>query len=166
MERRSWLLETLLFSTLFPSFQTEVKRKPKNTQFDKVEQKVNLLRRGCEHHHKQWPLGFGRGTRGRRRVSIANPSCQDPILPKSPFPHNATNLFPEALRLRWWSFKKFRRHICPERKKWMVEKGEEGGCWGEEESWSEWKVEKRETFHGSRCCNVCYVLLVMAVSYV
>lgn len=118
----------------FPRSKQRLKENQRILNMLKYNKKVNLLRRGCEHHHKQWPLGFGRGTRGRRRVSIANPSCQDPILPKSPFPHNATNLFPEALRLRWWSFKKFRRHICPERKKWMVEKGEEGGCWGEEES--------------------------------
>jgi len=25
--------------------------------------------------------------------------------------------------------------------------------------------EIKETFHGSHCCNVCYVLLLMAVSY-
>lgn len=118
----------------FPRSKQRLKENQRILNMLKYNKKVNLLRRGCEHRHKQWHLGFCCGTRGRQRVSIANPSCQDPILPKSPFPHNATNLFPEALRLRWWSFKKFRRHICPERKKWMVEKGEEGGCWGEEES--------------------------------
>lgn len=154
---------------------------------------MNLLRRGCEHRHKQWLWGFGCGRWGKRRESIENPNCRGPICrnrrcpttPRTSSPAHARTIVSETLILnpkfggRVWrrrttgggSFGATFRlgFVMRNGDRWRTMAKDVVNLKNNHEAnrlnWIYILIEERVkgnkvniSSHGSRYCNVCYVL--------